>query len=328
MYDADWNLNNENLCFAIYGGLMVDETGERFMNEQNMAFDPLVYSGQAGLNNGNYYVLVDGEYYDACVAEGVYKHLGEPDWNFGREMFYPVLSHAPEQFEAAVSEGWAVKGDTIAECAEAFGLTNLEETVKRYNEFCQSKEDADFGKDPMFLTEIKDGKSMTFGVKCAIWVTCALLYALQVTPVFYRLANGAGTDAWCIVGAVIMLFGVCFESAADIQKQKLKKINPKRFCDTGLFRIVRCPNYLGEMLFWTGVLVSGANVLRGWQWLPALLGYLGIVFVMFSGARRLELRQNKSYGADLEYQAYVKSVPILLPFVPLYSVAKYKFLVA
>lgn len=177
-------------------------------------------------------------------------------------------------------------------------------------------------------TEIKDGKSMTFGVKCAIWVTCALLYALQVTPVFYRLANGAGTDAWCIVGAVIMLFGVCFESAADIQKQKLKKSNPKRFCDTGLFRIVRCPNYLGEMLFWTGVLVSGANVLRGWQWLPALLGYLGIVFVMFSGARRLELRQNKSYGADLEYQAYVKSVPILLPFVPLYSVAKYKFLVA
>ena len=172
MYDADWNLNNENLCFAIYGGLMVDETGERFMNEQNMAFDPLVYSGQAGLNNGNYYVLVDGEYYDACVAEGVYKHLGEPDWNFGREMFYPVLSHAPEQFEAAVSEGWAVKGDTIAECAEAFGLTNLEETVKRYNEFCQSKEDADFGKDPMFLTEIKDGKGYyLFEYQSAYWAT-------------------------------------------------------------------------------------------------------------------------------------------------------------
>ena len=49
---------------------------------------------------------------------------------------------------------------------------------------------------------------------------------------------------------------------------------------------------------------------------------------MFSGVRRLDLRQNKSYGADPEYQAYAKSVPILLPFVPLYSVAKYKFLVA
>lgn len=49
---------------------------------------------------------------------------------------------------------------------------------------------------------------------------------------------------------------------------------------------------------------------------------------MFSGARRLELRQNKSYGADPEYQAYAKSVPILLPFVLLYSVAKCGFLAA
>jgi len=56
--------------------------------------------------------------------------------------------------------------------------------------------------------------------------------------------------------------------------------------------------------------------------------YVGIIFVMFSGARRLELRQDKNYGGDPEYQAYVKSVPILLPFVPIYSVKKYKWLVA
>ena len=60
----------------------------------------------------------------------------------------------------------------------------------------------------------------------------------------------------------------------------------------------------------------------------ALLGYVGIVFVMFSGARRLEIRQNKNYGDDPEYQAYVKCTPIMIPFVPLYSVEKYKFLVA
>ena len=39
-------------------------------------------------------------------------------------------------------------------------------------------------------TEIKDGSTMGFGVKCAIWITCALLYALQVLPVFYRMVNG------------------------------------------------------------------------------------------------------------------------------------------
>ena len=178
-------------------------------------------------------------------------------------------------------------------------------------------------------TEIKDGSTMKFGVKCAIWITCGALYVTQVLPVFYRLLNGKTTDKWCIAGLAIMAFGVIFETVADIQKNAQKKKNPKRFCDKGLYRLVRCPNYLGEMIFWTGVLVSGANILTGaGQWILALVGYIGIIFVMFSGARRLELRQNKNYGNDPEYQAYVKKVPIMVPFIPLYSVAKYKFLVA
>ena len=121
--------------------------------------------------------------------------------------------------------------------------------------------------------EIKDGSTMGFGVKCSIWITCAILYVLQVLPVFYRLLNGGGTDGFCVIGAGVMAFGIVFESASDWQKSKAKAVNPKRFCDTGLFRIVRCPNYLGELIFWTGVLISGLNVLSGaGQWLMALLG--------------------------------------------------------
>ena len=177
--------------------------------------------------------------------------------------------------------------------------------------------------------EIKDGKTVPMGVKIAIWVTCAVLYVTQIAGVFYRLHNGSGTNAWTYVGAVIMLFGVILESVADIQKNQAKKINSRRFVDTGLYRIVRCPNYLGEMIFWTGVLVSGIGAVFGLgQWIVVLTGYFGIIFVMFSGARRLEIRQNKNYGNDPEYQKYVKTVPILLPFIPLYSVEKYKWLVA
>ena len=177
--------------------------------------------------------------------------------------------------------------------------------------------------------EIKDGKTVPFGVKVAIWVTCAALYVTQILPVFYRLHNGAGTNVWTYVGAAVMLLGVSLESAADIQKNNAKKVNPKRFVDTGLYRIVRCPNYLGEMIFWTGVMLSGIGAgMSVGQWIMAAIGYAGIIFVMFSGARRLEIRQNKNYGKDPEYQKYVKSVPILLPFVPLYSVEKHKWLVA
>ena len=76
-------------------------------------------------------------------------------------------------------------------------------------------------------------------------------------------------------------------------------------------------------------MLSGIGAITGaGQWIIVLIGYVGIIYVMFSGARRLEVRQNKNYGNDPEYQKYVKTVPILLPFIPLYSVEKYKWLVA
>ena len=176
--------------------------------------------------------------------------------------------------------------------------------------------------------EIKEGSSVPFGVKIAIWVTCALLYVTQIGGVFYRMHNAAQDNALVFVGAAIMLLGVSLETAADIQKNNAKKVNPRRFVDTGLYRIVRCPNYLGEMIFWTGVLIAGIGAVSGWQWIVVAIGYVGIIFVMFSGARRLEIRQDKNYGNDPEYQKYVTTVPILLPFIPLYSVKKHKWLVA
>ena len=113
-----------------------------------------------------------------------------------------------------------------------------------------------------------------------------------------------------------------------MNKSHFKKKNPDKLCKVGLFKIVRCPNYLGEMLIWTGfLLVAVSSLCTVAQWIVALLGYIGIIFVMFSGARRREEQHEKRYGKDPEYQVYAKTVPILLPFVPLYSLKKYKFLV-
>ena len=175
--------------------------------------------------------------------------------------------------------------------------------------------------------EIKDGKSVPFGVKIAIWVTCALLYVTQVSGVFYRFFNAAADNPFVFVGAAVMALGLTLESVADIQKSRAKKKNPRRFVDTGLYRLVRCPNYLGEMIFWTGVVLSGVGAISGLQWIVVAIGYVGIIYVMFSGARRLEIRQNKNYGSDPEYQKYVSSVPIMVPFIPLYSVENQKWLV-
>lgn len=177
--------------------------------------------------------------------------------------------------------------------------------------------------------EVKSNEGVSPVAKVGIWVSASLLYVLQTSPVLFRLADARGTDVLCIVGLVVSAAGLVLETTADLQKNHAKKANPKRFVDTGLFRLVRCPNYFGEMVFWTGVFVSGLTVYaNATQWICAILGYLGIIYVMFGGARRLEIRQDKNYGDDPEYQRYKSTTPIMIPFVPLYSVREHKWLIA
>lgn len=177
--------------------------------------------------------------------------------------------------------------------------------------------------------EVKDGTSMPPVAKVGIWVYASLLYAAETAPLSFRIARGLGADPALVVGMLISVVGLVIESLADLQKNAAKKTNPSRFVDTGLFSVVRCPNYFGEMLFWTGIFVGGVTACKGpVEWIVALLGYLGIIYVMFSGARRLELRQNRTYGTDPAYNKYVRTTPIMIPFVPLYSVARYSWLVA
>ena len=170
-------------------------------------------------------------------------------------------------------------------------------------------------------------------VVITVWIFCALLYVGQVSPVAFYLANAADgvvvNELWAWIGAGLMALGVILESVADAQKKAAKKINHNRYVDTGLYRIVRCPNYLGELVIWTGSLVVciGASC-SVWQWIIAAIGYIGIVYVMFGGARRLELRQAVTYGNDPEFQEYIKKTPILLPFVPIYTLIKYEWLKA
>ena len=164
-----------------------------------------------------------------------------------------------------------------------------------------------------------------------IWISCALLYVGQVSPVtfyLYNLSHGLPVrEGWLWTGAIVATLGVVIEMIADAQKSAAKKVNAHRYVDTGLYRIVRCPNYFGEVLMWTGsfIICFGACC-TVWQWLIAALGYMGIVYVMFSGARRLELRQTETYGSNPKFQKYIRRTPLIIPFVPIYSVAKLTWL--
>ena len=91
----------------------------------------------------------------------------------------------------------------------------------------------------------------------------------------------------------------------------------------GLYKIVRCPNYLGEILFWTGIFLSGVDIYNGvGQWITAALAYICIVYIMFNGAQRLEKRQMKRYGENKEYNDYADKTPIIIPLLPVYHLNK------
>lgn len=182
----------------------------------------------------------------------------------------------------------------------------------------------------MVLDEASRGyTNIPTSVKIFTWIFCSILYVMQLSPVFFRLHNKLQGDylGWLYIGILVAAGGLLIQAIADEQKNRTKKENPKIFCTRGLFKIVRCPHYFGEILVWTGVFVSSLPCLMGWfQILFALAGYIGIVYVLFGSTRRLELRQNKNYGSNPAYQEYVKNTPVLIPFIPLYTVAKWKWI--
>ncbi len=166
-------------------------------------------------------------------------------------------------------------------------------------------------------------KKMPFFVLFIIWVSVAVLYVAQVSPMLFRIVNNSTDVLLPLIGMAISVFGIVLESIADSQKSAQKKERSEMVAMKGLYRIVRCPNYLGEIIFWTGVFISGISTYATiGQWITAIAAYICIVFIMFNGAQRLEKRQMGRYGDNKEYNDYANKTPIILPLVPIYHLNK------
>ncbi len=168
-----------------------------------------------------------------------------------------------------------------------------------------------------------DEKKMPIFVLLFIWIFVSALYVMQVSPMLFRWHNGSTDVVVPIVGIVISVCGLLLESLADKQKSAQKKVNPKMVATKGLYKMVRCPNYLGEITFWTGVFVAGLTTYHGvGQWIFAIVAYIAIVYIMFNGAQRMEKRQMKQYGHLKAYNEYADKTPIILPLLPIYHLNK------
>ena len=163
---------------ALYGGLIVNRNGDRFMNEQYLSDRPLALGGEMALREGLYYAVLDQEMMDAVATVGIRGYYGDPeDWYVGchGSVFYKnganvVRDDLPASVDAAVEQGWAAKG-TLAECAEVFGMKNLEATVEAYNALCEAGEDTQYFKAPYLLHKLSGDTYYVFEYEPSIWST-------------------------------------------------------------------------------------------------------------------------------------------------------------
>jgi len=188
-----------------------------------------------------------------------------------------------------------------------------------------------------------DKNRASLSAKFAVWVSVAPLYVAMVSPAAFHLLHVLSEEggnhqiqwrqeqlfsSWSQpVGLAIMTVGLIVEGLADRQKAAAKRRNPNRFCDKQLYSWVRCPNYFGEILFWVGNFIApaGSCYVIWWHWVLSLFGLACLTSIMLGSTKRLEANQQKRYGRDPDYVVYVRKVPVLFPFVPIYSLQGLKY---
>ncbi|XP_078390801.1 uncharacterized protein LOC144672726 [Cetorhinus maximus] len=118
-------------------------------------------------------------------------------------------------------------------------------------------------------------------------------------------------------GWTIWTLGFAIEAVADQQKWNFRSDpnNVGKFIQTGLWTYSRHPNYLGEILQWTGLFLSASSVMKGMEHLsvfsPVFLWYL---LTHISGIPILEKQAMLRWGHDPAYLKYIKNTPALWPF--------------
>lgn len=169
---------NDAMRLTVFGGLMVDAEGDRFINE-GFVCERCMFAAEPFVREKYHYALADDAFIERLSTEPAGNFFGDARM---KGMFAEVImSDLRDQFDKAVEEGWAFKADSIAELADHFGLTNLVETVEEYNAACEAGEDGLFFKDAKYLNAL----------------TQPPYYIIQSQPAGWLSLGGIKTNASC-----------------------------------------------------------------------------------------------------------------------------------
>lgn len=178
----------------------------------------------------------------------------------------------------------------------------------------------------LFLRIKKAGKDRRFDKIKTNFTRFMLAWALQgfwvfmcTLPAITAIASKSKTtDYFLVGGAVLWLFGFIMEVVADRQKSTFNQ-DPKnrgQFISSGLWSISRHPNYVGEVLLWTGIAVIALPTFNGLQYLALISPiFTYLLLTRVSGVNLLEASADKKWEGNDAYTKYKEKTPVFFPFV-------------
>jgi len=146
-----------------------------------------------------------------------------------------------------------------------------------------------------------------------LWVFLTMIVVIVINS---QADSAPALGIWDALGLSIWLLGFSIEVIADNQKTAFNSEpnNQGKWIDSGLWAYSRHPNYLGEILLWTGIACFGISCFTGLErfaWISPVFIYL--LLTKLSGIPILDKRALEKWSDDVEYQKYRENTPALFP---------------
>jgi|SRR5579883_847605 len=151
---------------------------------------------------------------------------------------------------------------------------------------------------------LKRGVSWNEVLTIVVWLLCIVML-LSIAGGTNKAPLGSAEG----LGAVLFVFGSWMNSYAEYARHvwKLKPENKGKLYIGGLFRFTRHPNYLGDLLSFSGLcLMSGA-------WITVIIPVLMLAGFVFVNIPMLDAHLHDHYGAA--FDEYARHTRKLIPFL-------------
>ena len=169
------------------------------------------------------------------------------------------------------------------------------------------------GEDPRYVVwRNQHGARWPLRSLFQVFILQGVLMCLISSPVQFAIISKGDLGPLDVVGAVLVLIGVAFETIGDLQLARFKAnpANKGKVMTLGLWRYTRHPNYFGDAVVWWGLACFG--IASGAWYTVASSGLMTFLLVRVSGVALLESTMKKRPG----YTEYVESTSSFFPLPP------------